>query len=155
MFLRVEMIFHNVDARVTRAVAADAGTRNFRQSVNIVRDDSRFLLDELTHPVGPRFRAEDSDAQFRFFPVIADLLRVVDDVQEVARRACDRAHAKVADEHKMTRRVAPRRRNDRAAAALAPVVQTETAREKTVPVTHLKNVCFVDSEHRKTTRHAF
>ena len=63
-----EVVFLNVEAILCFvALDGNAGAHDFGQAVNVDGLDAEFLFDVLTHFVGPRLSAEDTDSQGQVF----------------------------------------------------------------------------------------
>ncbi len=125
------MILVDVRAVPTfEAFRGHARPHHLGEAVDVDGPQLERALDRLAQPLGPRLGAEDAGTEAE----ARGLGDVVGDRECVARSAAEDLGAEVLEQLRLARRVAARRRDDRAAEPLRPVVDAETAGEQAVAV---------------------
>ena len=118
----------------------NAGAHDFGQAVNVRRGDAELVLDFPAHFLGPRFGAENAEAEGQVLDVDPDFEARVMEMQGVGRRTAEHGRAEVAHELDLTLGRAAGHGDDGRAEAFRAVVCAEAAGEQAVAVGNLHDV---------------
>src|ERR1035441_4712495 len=151
--LRVEVVLENVQAVVIGAFDAHARPDDFRQAVDVESLNPALRFDVTPHRFGPRFGAEDADAQRQIAHVDTELTGALDQVNEVTRRAADGGDPEILQYHNLAVGVAPGDRDHGGAQRFGAVVRAQSAGEQTVAVGVLHHVAVIQAAGRKRPHH--
>ena len=135
------MVFPDVHTMLLfGAGLGNAGAHDFGQAVNVRRGDAELVLDFAAHFLGPRFGAENAEAEGQILDVYPDFEARVMEMQGVGRRTAEHGRAEVAHELDLTLGRAAGHGDDGRAEAFRAVVCAEAAGEQAVTVGNLHDV---------------
>ena len=142
-----KMVFLEMQTVFLEALACDARSDDFGQTVDIGRDHAELLLEFRAHLARPRFRAANGVAQRLRLALCG--AKTLGQQKRVTRCRADADDRECFEQLHLARRVAARCRNDARAESLAPAVHTETPRKESVAPSDLEHVAWGDpSEHQ-------